>query len=57
MAVRSLLLGLGLSATLQPGSPAPFFSAPDQSGKRVTLAELRGHPIVLYFYPKDGTPG
>lgn len=39
------------------GEPAPDFSAPDQTGRTRTLAELRGRPIVLYFYPRDATPG
>jgi peroxiredoxin Q/BCP len=36
---------------------APDFSLPDQNGKPVTLASLRGQWVVLYFYPKDDTPG
>ena len=39
------------------GSPAPRFEARDQNGAPVRLADLRGRPVVLYFYPKDGTPG
>ena len=39
------------------GAPAPAFSLPDQSGKTRTLAEFRGQWVVLYFYPKDDTPG
>lgn len=39
------------------GDRAPDFSLPDQTGKTVTLAGLRGQWIVLYFYPKDDTPG
>jgi thioredoxin-dependent peroxiredoxin len=39
------------------GSPAPDFSAPDQDGAVRSLAEFRGRPLVLYFYPKDMTPG
>jgi len=41
----------------QVGSSAPAFDTRDQNGVRVRLADLRGHPVVLYFYPKDGTPG
>src|SRR4051794_12369103 len=37
--------------------PAPEFSLPDQHGKEITLSKLRGKPVVLYFYPKDDTPG
>ena len=39
------------------GSAAPAFTLPDQDGKRVSLADYRGKWVVLYFYPKDGTPG
>ncbi len=36
---------------------APEFSAPDQDGHTRSLLEFRGRPVVLYFYPRDGTPG
>lgn len=39
------------------GTPAPAFRLQDQNGKAVTLAEQRGKWVVLYFYPKDNTPG
>jgi len=39
------------------GAKAPAFSAPDQSGKIVSLADFKGKKVVLYFYPKDDTPG
>jgi len=39
------------------GLKAPDFSLPDQNGKPVTLTSLRGQWVVLYFYPKDDTPG
>ncbi|MFK7984663.1 MAG: peroxiredoxin [Sandaracinaceae bacterium] len=42
---------------LTVGTAAPDFSAPDQTGEARTLAEHRGHPVVLYFYPRDATPG
>jgi peroxiredoxin Q/BCP len=42
---------------VDPGDQAPDFTLPDQEGKAVTLSELRGQPIVLYFYPKADTPG
>src|SRR5579875_449137 len=42
---------------LEPGSIAPDFTLPDQHGEPVTLSSLRGAPVVLYFYPKAGTPG
>jgi peroxiredoxin Q/BCP len=42
---------------LQVGKPAPDFTLQDQDGKSVTLSKLKGSPVVLYFYPKDDTPG
>jgi peroxiredoxin Q/BCP len=42
---------------LAVGTPAPDFQATAHDGTRVHLTELRGHPVVLYFYPKDDTPG
>lgn len=42
---------------LNIGDPAPAFSAPDQNGETVTLDQFKGKKLVLYFYPKDNTPG
>jgi peroxiredoxin Q/BCP len=42
---------------LQTGDPAPDFTLPDQEGNPVSLSGLRGQRVVLYFYPKDDTPG
>ncbi len=42
---------------IEEGNPAPDFTLPDQEGNPVTLSGLRGKPVVLYFYPKDNTPG
>ncbi len=39
------------------GQPAPDFTLLDQDGKSITLSALKGAPVVLYFYPKDDTPG
>lgn len=68
--VRRCLLGLGLlalagaagaraeePALLAVGDPAPAFTAVAHDGKKVDLARLRGKYVVLYFYPKDDTPG
>lgn len=43
--------------TLQPGDPAPPFSLSDDDGRTVSKEGLRGRRYVLYFYPKDDTPG
>jgi len=42
---------------LKVGDCAPAFSLPNEQGKAVTLSEFRGKKIVLFFYPKDNTPG
>lgn len=42
---------------LDIGAKAPAFSAPDQSGKTVSLSDFAGKTVILYFYPKDDTPG
>ncbi|AGA29545.1 thioredoxin-dependent thiol peroxidase [Singulisphaera acidiphila] len=42
---------------IESGQPAPDFTLPDQRGQEVTLSQLQGAPVVLYFYPKDDTPG
>lgn len=61
-----LLAGVGLALWMrisqagelpQPGQPAPDFQLPDQAGKLHALTDYRGRWVVLYFYPKDDTPG
>jgi len=42
---------------LQSGIPAPDFELPDDAGTPRRLSDFRGRPVVLYFYPKDDTPG
>jgi peroxiredoxin Q/BCP len=39
------------------GQPAPAFTLPATTGGEISLASLKGKPVVLYFYPKDDTPG
>lgn len=64
MALAIAVVGCG--ATRRPdggegllpiGSDAPALSAVDQNGKEHRLADEKGRPVVVYFYPKDGTPG
>ncbi len=43
--------------SITPGQPAPPFALPSDSGETISLAALKGKPVVLYFYPKDDTPG
>jgi peroxiredoxin Q/BCP len=47
----------GGEAGIRPGERAPDFTLPDAEGKPVRLADFSGRPVVLYFYPKDDTPG
>jgi peroxiredoxin Q/BCP len=42
---------------ISSGIPAPEFSLPDETGVIRSLSDYRGHPVILYFYPKDDTPG
>jgi peroxiredoxin Q/BCP len=42
---------------ISSGIPAPKFSLPDETGAVRSLDDFRGHPVILYFYPKDDTPG
>jgi len=42
---------------VEEGKPAPDFELESDSGETVKLSDLRGKPVVLYFYPKDDTPG
>jgi peroxiredoxin Q/BCP len=64
--VSTVLLATACGAATRPdggegllpvGSSPPDLSAVDQNGKPHKLSEERGHPLIVYFYPKDGTPG
>jgi len=46
-----------MMALIDPGRKAPAFALKDQAGKTHRLSEYAGKPVVLYFYPKDDTPG
>lgn len=45
------------AAELKPGDKAPAFTLPSDGGGKISLAKLKGQPVVLYFYPKDDTSG
>ena len=53
----ALFLGLPAQAAPPVGSPAPAFELPDQKGETRRLEDYQGQWLVLYFYPKDNTPG
>ncbi len=42
---------------LEPGTKAPAFTLTSDAGEKVKLSDLLGSPVVIYFYPKDDTPG
>jgi len=42
---------------LKEGDPAPDFTLPSDTGEKVSLSDFKGKKVVLYFYPKDNTPG
>ena len=42
---------------IEIGKRAPAFTLPDQSDEKVRLSDLKGQWVVLYFYPRDDTPG
>jgi peroxiredoxin Q/BCP len=52
--IEALLFGMPL---IEPGQKAPAFALKDQEGNVHRLSDYAGQPVVLYFYPKDDTPG
>ncbi len=46
-----------MTTRLQPGDPAPDFTLPSDTGESVTLSDLRGTSVIVYFYPAAMTPG
>lgn len=46
-----------MSSTLKVGDQAPDFTLPSSDGSPVSLSQFRGQTVVLYFYPRDNTPG
>lgn len=53
----AMLSAVAAAEAPKVGEAAPAFTLPDQSGQAHSLSEYRGKWMVLYFYPKDGTPG
>ena len=53
----TLLSGCAKGELLAPGARAPELSLRDQTGVSRSLASFRGAPLLVYLYPKDGTPG
>ena len=51
------VMALGPNITLKEGDRAPAFTAPTNGGGKVSLKEFKGKHVVLFFYPKDDTPG
>jgi peroxiredoxin Q/BCP len=51
------LFGATPAVAIETGQVAPEFAAKNQDGKEIKLSELKGKPVLLYFYPKDDTPG
>ncbi|MCL6640062.1 MAG: peroxiredoxin [Candidatus Rokubacteria bacterium] len=46
-----------MAIVIEEGRPAPNFSLPDAGGRTVSLTDFRGRDVIVYFYPKDDTPG
>jgi peroxiredoxin Q/BCP len=55
--MRPALHIMQTTSSLQPGRPAPDFDASITSGETIRLSNYRGRKVILYFYPKDDTPG
>ena len=43
--------------SIEEGKAAPAFTLPDANGEKVSLKDFRGKNVIVYFYPKDDTPG
>jgi peroxiredoxin Q/BCP len=55
--IKAILLSINLVLALAPGDKVPDFKAKNQDGKTVQLNDYKGKFVLLYFYPKDETPG
>src|SRR5213593_943202 len=54
---KTKTMAQALDLKLKEGDPAPDFTAPSSGGRSVSLSDFRGKHVVLYFYPRDDTPG
>lgn len=52
-----ILKDKNMSTTLKEGDKAPVFTGHDQNGNKISLNDYKGKKVILYFYPKDNTPG
>ncbi|WP_391540424.1 thioredoxin-dependent thiol peroxidase [Rubripirellula lacrimiformis] len=52
-----LAAGILMADWIEPGQAAPAFTLKDDSGTKVKLSDLKGNPVLVYFYPRDDTPG
>jgi peroxiredoxin len=57
LVARPVVFNMETPMSVETGQPAPDFSMPTDGGGQITLADLRGKTVVLYFYPKDDTSG
>jgi len=55
--ILKITMATELTLKLKEGDKAPNFAAPTNGGKSVALTDLKGQNVILYFYPKDDTPG
>jgi peroxiredoxin Q/BCP len=46
-----------MTTKMKIGNLAPDFALPDENGKKIKLSDFRGKKVIVYFYPKDDTPG
>src|SRR5688572_19039902 len=53
----ALMVTLLTTTSIAPGDAAPDFTAKNQDGRAIQLSSLKGKPVLLFFYPKDDTPG
>jgi peroxiredoxin Q/BCP len=54
---QAVFEGLSMGDWIEPGERAPAFTLTADDGRKVRLSDFKGQPVVLYFYPKDDTPG